>query len=56
MQQLLAFLYNPLVALVFGLFLGALALSGKLSVPLANVLLLLTCGIGSFVGQTYISR
>jgi hypothetical protein len=48
MQQLLAFLYNPLVALVFGLFLGALALSGKLSVPLANVLLLLTCGIGSF--------
>jgi hypothetical protein len=43
-----AFINNPVVGLVVCLVLGALAMSGKLSVPFANALLLLAWGVGTY--------
>lgn len=43
-----AFINNPVVGLVVCLVLGALAVSGKLSVPFANALLLLAWGVGTY--------
>ena len=42
------FFTNPVVGLVVCLVLGALALSGKLSIPLANALLLFAWGVGTY--------